>query len=146
MEGRGIEEMSRDRRIKRAAHERIDESRLELINGGTVVVQKNLGPLALSQFLGNSKEGIVRGLLVENEIYYWDGFYAVHSEVAEALGVPYHVEDRVQITRIEDGPILVDLIEPVQKAPMPMQRLTRSSNIYFYTPDGKWRSGLDMAA
>jgi len=121
------------------------------VNGARFMTKKNLGPLSLTKMMSASRTGDVRGLLVGNDVYYWDAYYATHDEFAASIGVPYSPDNRLQVMRIgEDqegeSKVIVDLNQPVTWPPKPLERLTVSPNFYFLDQHGKWKNGQELAA
>lgn len=137
--------MMTTKRIPRASRETITEEKLVLPDtGGVVNVRRNLGPLSLTQMMKNSKEGELRGLLVGDDVLYWDAFQATHHQIAQALGREYQADDRVFIWRHGDNAVLVDLSEPTIPPRGALTKLN-TANFYFPTPEGAFMSGDQIA-
>ena len=137
--------MAASNRIPRLPAEEIMEETLE-INGGEVRLKKNVGPLTLTQFMSNTKTGEVKGLIVGDDIYYWDSYLATHFQIADALGVKHDVNDRLFFWRTDNGNVLIDRSEPIDHPEGQLRKLARSPNMFFFGSDAKWKPGTELAA
>jgi hypothetical protein len=134
------------KRIPRGTPEVITEEKLVVGASGQVVnIRRNLGPLSLTQFMARSKNESVRGLIVGEDVLYWDAFFATHHEIALALGIDYNPDDRCEIFRHGDEALLVEVPEPLETPRAALAKLS-SPNIYFLKPSGKWEAGDRLAA
>ncbi len=57
-------------------------------DGRPFLLLRNASTNAILTLLYRSQHREVRGLIVEEDCYWWDGDYAIHHTVAEELGVP----------------------------------------------------------
>lgn len=138
--------MTLPKRIPRADSQPLIETCVE-VAGGTVVLRKDLGARDLTKMMAEATvPDEVRGLMVGDEIYYWDAFKATHSEVAKALEVIYEADDRVFVWRTANGAILVDRAETSDSLQKPLQKLAESPNIFFCGSDGEWLPGALLTA
>lgn len=99
-----------------------------------VNVVKNLSAESLITFLNQTNQQIVRGLLVDREIYFWDADLAIHSEVATALGLVYDPSMRIHVYDFNgrDDMAIIDL-ESHQYPDMPaMNKLLASDKLIFF--------------
>lgn len=50
-----------------------------------ILVYKNPSKTELDQIQTNAKEHEIRGLVIENNIYVWDSYFAIHTDIVDAL-------------------------------------------------------------
>ena len=102
---------------------------------GPVTVIKNPPARLIGDLLASSKFGNVRGLLVGRDVYYWDAYYANHDEMAEYLGVPYDINDRIVVyPETAHGVIQVllpDDRDRIKNTGFGFQRIFRDDNFRF---------------
>ena len=50
-----------------------------------ILVYKNPSKSELNQIQNNSKEHELRGLIIDNNVYIWDSYFAIHTDIVNAL-------------------------------------------------------------
>jgi hypothetical protein len=129
----------RTKRIPRGTPETITEEKLTIPSGTVVNVCRNLSPLSLTRLMEQTKENSVRAMIVGDDVLYWDSFAATNQDVAQALGIEYIAEDRVEIFRLENEALVVEVPKPEDEPRGALAKLS-SPNIYFQKPTGEWES------
>ncbi len=60
------------------------------IRGDMVTINRNLSYSNLIPFLSNSVNKEISGLIVGNDILWWDSYYAIHSDIANIYDPDFH--------------------------------------------------------
>lgn len=119
-------------------------SRIE-IKGNTFTLFENPTASQLLSLLDRSKEGSVRGLVFKGNTYWWDGFFALHGDIAMYLlprnrgGMAYwehpdYDNDGRMNLEIDNGRPALDCAFKLIAYPK-MKELLSSNKIFFHVPD-----------
>ena len=60
------------------------------VRGDMVTINRNLSYSYLMQFLNNSADQEISGLIVDHDILWWDSYYAIHSDIANIYDPDFH--------------------------------------------------------
>ncbi len=116
-------------------------------NEKTINIFRNVSAANLVQLLATSKMKQVRGLVNGRDIWFWDSFYGTHQEAAVALGIEYHLENRIHVWLDGNGDTCLDFLDrPIGDYPdvFAMKRLLTSPEIYFDGRSAGYVPGPEM--
>ena len=110
---------------------------------------KNPSVTALLGLLRRSEYKELRGLVVRDNLWWWDANMALHGDIADHLNHPDYTDDRLNL-RLTQDEARIDYPEPWTFAAIKQHaafaRLTRSPLIYFYEPGHGWLTGPQWVA
>lgn len=82
----------------------ITETFLTTPRGVRMQVVRNPVPALLVRMLDRTFDRHLRGLVIGNDMHWWDANDAIHGEVAKLLGVEDYVNDRLELARPRYSP------------------------------------------